>query len=64
MNEEAGRRRKGKRKREREGGKEGGRGPDQKAYLEAIHVEEDVRIVPGIHRDKGILPIDGGEGAT
>jgi hypothetical protein len=41
----------------REEGREGGR-----AYLKAVHVEEDVGVVLGVDRDEGVLPVDGGQG--
>ena len=33
-----------------------------KAHLEARHVEQQVRVVPGVHADKAVVPVKGGEG--
>ena len=39
-----------------------GPGLGEDATFEATHVEEKVWVVFGIHRDKGVLPLDGGDG--
>ena len=35
----------------------------QNAALKATHVEEEVGVVLGVDGDKGVLPLDGGDGA-